>query len=82
MNLLLAINRERRTTCIMVRPAYCMPHAGGFVVSSLSLHSFCHRVHYFDLRMTQFCAGQVTHNPDLECYADRVLYLQDGRIVK
>lgn len=22
---------------------------------------------------------QVTHNPDLECYADRVLYLQDGR---
>jgi len=21
----------------------------------------------------------VTHNPDLECYADRVLYLQDGR---
>ena len=24
-------------------------------------------------------AVQVTHNPDLECYADRVLYLQDGR---
>eukprot|EP00727_Mastigamoeba_balamuthi_P005418 m51a1_g1496 putative abc transporter domain protein (300) ;mRNA; f:327486-328601 len=24
----------------------------------------------------------VTHNPDVECYADRVLYLQDGRIVR
>lgn len=21
----------------------------------------------------------VTHNPDLECYADRVLYVRDGR---
>lgn len=24
----------------------------------------------------------VTHNPDLECYADRLLYFQDGRIVR
>mmetsp|Transcript_11221 Transcript_11221/g.31252 ORF Transcript_11221/g.31252 Transcript_11221/m.31252 type:complete len:353 (-) Transcript_11221:370-1428(-) len=24
----------------------------------------------------------VTHNPDVECYADRVLYIQDGRCVK
>jgi len=24
----------------------------------------------------------VTHNPDLECYADRVLYIQDGKLVK
>ena len=23
---------------------------------------------------------QVTHNPDLECYADRVLYISDGRL--
>jgi len=23
----------------------------------------------------------VTHNPDLECYADRVLFVGDGRIV-
>lgn len=23
----------------------------------------------------------VTHNPDLECYADRILYVADGRIV-
>ena len=22
----------------------------------------------------------VTHNPDLECYADRVLYIEDGRV--
>lgn len=24
----------------------------------------------------------VTHNPDLECYADRILYFEDGRIKK
>eukprot|EP01088_Endostelium_zonatum_P016911 TRINITY_DN476_c0_g1_i1.p1 TRINITY_DN476_c0_g1~~TRINITY_DN476_c0_g1_i1.p1 ORF type:complete len:349 (-),score=100.30 TRINITY_DN476_c0_g1_i1:31-1077(-) len=24
----------------------------------------------------------VTHNPDLECYADRILYLSDGRIAR
>lgn len=24
----------------------------------------------------------VTHNPDLECYADRILYVKDGRLVK
>ena len=24
----------------------------------------------------------VTHNPDLECYADRVLYIKDGTCVK
>ncbi|KAI8586566.1 abc transporter [Geranomyces variabilis] len=41
MNLLLRINQERKTTCIMV-----------------------------------------THNPDVECYADRLLYLEDGRFVK
>ncbi|KAJ3020483.1 ABC transporter H member 2 [Thoreauomyces humboldtii] len=41
MNLLLKINNERKTTCIMV-----------------------------------------THNPDVECYADRLLYLEDGRFVK
>lgn len=22
----------------------------------------------------------VTHNPDLECYSDRILYVQDGQI--
>ena len=41
MNLLMRINRERQTTCIMV-----------------------------------------THNPDIECYADRLLYLRDGRLEK
>lgn len=41
MDLLLKINLERKTTCIMV-----------------------------------------THNPDVECYADRLLYLQDGRFFK
>lgn len=24
----------------------------------------------------------VSHNPDVECYADRILYLEDGRFVK
>ena len=24
----------------------------------------------------------VTHNPDIECYADRILYVQDGVFVK
>lgn len=24
----------------------------------------------------------VTHNPDLECYADRILYFEDGRVKK
>jgi len=41
MDLLLEINRKRKTTCIMV-----------------------------------------THNPDIECYADRILYLSDGRFQK
>jgi putative ABC transport system ATP-binding protein len=30
-------------------------------------------------RVTMVC---VTHNPALECYADRILYFQDGQIVK
>ena len=25
---------------------------------------------------------QVTHNPDIECYADRILYVNDGCFVK
>ena len=24
----------------------------------------------------------VTHNPDLECYADRILYFKDGKLTK
>ena len=41
MNLLLKINLENKTTCMMV-----------------------------------------THNPDIECYADRLLYLKDGKFTK
>jgi len=41
MDLLLKINNEKKTTCIMV-----------------------------------------THNPDVECYADRILYLADGKFEK
>jgi len=24
----------------------------------------------------------VTHNPEIECYADRILYFQDGEVIK
>ena len=24
----------------------------------------------------------VTHNPDLECYADRIIYIRDGEVIK
>jgi putative ABC transport system ATP-binding protein len=41
MDLILSINRDKRTTCVMV-----------------------------------------THNPDLECYADRILYVADGRFCR
>jgi putative ABC transport system ATP-binding protein len=41
MNLLLQLNVELRTTCVMV-----------------------------------------THNPDVECYADRIVYVQDGKAVR
>jgi len=29
--------------------------------------------------MTNLLPPQVTHNPDLECYADRILYVEDGQ---
>jgi len=41
MDLLLHINQERKTTCVMV-----------------------------------------SHNPDVECYADRIFYIEDGKFVK
>lgn len=24
----------------------------------------------------------VTHNPDIECYVDRILYVKDGKLIK
>ena len=88
MNLLLAINRERHTTCIMVRIAFHFARAayGLLFGRSAVICSFT-----FNSAIALQCNcpspplthnAQVTHNPDLECYADRVLYLQDGRIVK
>jgi len=41
MDLLLKINQQRQTTCVMV-----------------------------------------SHNPDVECYADRIFYIEDGKFVK
>ncbi|RNF03837.1 ABC transporter [Trypanosoma rangeli] len=33
-------------------------------------------------RMTKTTCIMVTHNPDVECYADRILYVADSRFVK
>ncbi|CAJ1031016.1 putative ABC transporter [Leishmania utingensis] len=33
-------------------------------------------------RRTKTTCIMVTHNPDIECYADRILYVSDGRFVK
>lgn len=33
-------------------------------------------------RFTQTTCIMVTHNPDVECYADRVLYVSDGQFVR
>ncbi|KAG5473828.1 hypothetical protein LSCM1_04459 [Leishmania martiniquensis] len=33
-------------------------------------------------RRTKATCIMVTHNPDIECYADRILYVSDGRFVK
>lgn len=33
-------------------------------------------------RTKQTTCVMVTHNPDVECYADRIFYLRDGRFVK
>jgi putative ABC transport system ATP-binding protein len=34
-----------------------------------------------NLRMGTTCI-MVTHNPDIECYADRILYMKDGTVMK
>lgn len=56
MDLLLDINLQQRTTCVMVRRPL-LP-----VIRDLTV-------------------AQVTHNPDIECYADRILYVSDGKFV-
>ncbi|KAG5490383.1 hypothetical protein JKF63_00503 [Porcisia hertigi] len=33
-------------------------------------------------RRTRTTCIMVTHNPDIECYADRILYVNDGRFIK
>jgi len=40
------------------------------------------RLSYNSLGCVQATLVMVTHNPDVECYADRILYVQDGRIVE
>jgi hypothetical protein len=89
MNLLLAINRDRKTTCIMVRISFlliccchfiCWDHVADSLPDS-AIRIIRIRYTLFSVSRINHCK-QVTHNPDLECYADRVIYLQDGRIVK
>lgn len=66
MDLLLSINQKLKTTCLMVPPPSTIHH-----------YHWHHHALRCSIHVTR--AVQVTHNPDLECYADRVLYLQDGR---
>jgi putative ABC transport system ATP-binding protein len=41
----------------------------------------CHSV--ADINVTQHTTCvMVTHNPDIECYGDRILYVQDGKFVQ
>ena len=37
---------------------------------------------YSEENQAKITMMMVTHNPDIECYADRVLYVKDGRLVK
>lgn len=37
---------------------------------------------YSEENKTKITMMMVTHNPDLECYADRILYVKDGKLVK
>lgn len=37
---------------------------------------------YDDLNPTRCTMVMVTHNPDLECYAHRIIYIKDGSIEK
>ena len=34
---------------------------------------------WIDRSIARSVQVMVTHNPDLECYADRILYVKDGR---
>ena len=49
------------------------------VVILLLLLFFC--FNFQTNRKEQTTCVMVTHNPDIECYADRLLYISDGRIV-
>jgi putative ABC transport system ATP-binding protein len=44
----------------------------------LSLNNFG----YSEENATPTTMVMVTHNPDLECYAHRIIYIRDGKIVK
>jgi len=47
----------------------------------LDLNNFGY--HEYDDNNSSPCTMvMVTHNPDLECYADRILYIRDGKLIK
>ena len=44
----------------------------------LSLNNFG----YNDMNSDRITMVMVTHNPDVELYADRIIYVKDGQLVK
>ena len=37
---------------------------------------------YSEENQSRITMMMVTHNPDIECYADRILYVKDGKLIK
>lgn len=54
----------------------------GFLVEVMDLLLSINNFGYSREENERVTMVMVTHNPDIECYADRILYLADGTIVK
>ena len=52
-----------------------------FLVNIMDLLMKINNVGYGNIKK-KITMIMVTHNPDLECYADRILYIRDGKLVK
>lgn len=37
---------------------------------------------YSEENQSRITMMMVTHNPDIECYVDRILYVKDGKLIK
>lgn len=71
MNLLLSINKFG---------PILNNNANKLINSSNELVNFSKENNYNNINTTTII--MVTHNPELECYADRILYVQDGELEK